>query len=421
MAHGIAWNVAGGVLMQAGTFLTSLVVARILGRQAFGRFALVQSTMVALTALAGLGLGVTATKYLSQYRGTDPERAGRILGLSSAIAATAAFCLCLAIGVFAPLLHGHIAAADLRISTVYIFFMTLNGYQAGALAGLEAFRRIVRIGLWCAPVSVALHAILAWGLGIQGALLAQGISAAFLWLSYHLALVAEGRRFGIAVRYRDAWRERAAMLQFSIPATLSGITGSIAIWWCNNALVKSSDYAALGMFAAASTLRMVVLFVPSMITRVTSPLLNSLRANGDIAGYKRIFWGAIACNGGIAAALAVFLSLAGRHIPRLFGKEFVAPPLLMAVLLASGFVEAVATSLYQALFTRPTLWWQVGACVLWSGVLVAISNLAIPVYGASGLAFAYLIAWCASGILYAAVAQSGREQNSHADTKEAAA
>ena len=48
------------------------MVARILGKGAFGQFALILSTAIAITSVAGLGLGVTATKYVSEYRTADP-------------------------------------------------------------------------------------------------------------------------------------------------------------------------------------------------------------------------------------------------------------------------------------------------------------------------------------------------------------
>ena len=50
----IAWSVAGGVLTQGGMFFTSVALARILGKHEFGRFAMIQSTAITLSALASL-------------------------------------------------------------------------------------------------------------------------------------------------------------------------------------------------------------------------------------------------------------------------------------------------------------------------------------------------------------------------------
>jgi O-antigen/teichoic acid export membrane protein len=406
---GIVWSVGAGILVQGGTFLTAVVLARILGRHEFGRFAMIQSTVLGLTALASAGLGITATKYVSQYRNTQPELTGRILGLSSAVAITAAACFCSVLLLFGSSLStGGISAADLRLGAIYVLFTTLSGYQVGALAGFEAFRRIARIGVLYGPATVLLHGLLAWWLGIRGAVLAQGASALVLWLLCHAALAAEGRSQGITIQYRGAWRERGALVRFSVPATVSGIAGSLAIWWCNTLLVRAGGYAALGVFTAASTLRLMILFVPALNMRVTSPLLNNLLAGGDVLGYRRAFWGAILCNGGIAVLMAVFLSMAGPQVIRLFGREFGAPPALVGLLLGAAVIEVVAANLYQAVFAGRSMWWHAAIMAVWVGVLLSVSIRAIPGYGAAGLAFAYLAAWCITAVLYGTMAPFGR-------------
>lgn len=406
--------------MQGGTLLTSVVLARVLGKHEFGRFAMIQSTVVALTALAGLGLGITATKYVSQYRKTEPERAARVMGLSSAIALAAAICFSGALLLFAPLIATRgLSPGDLRLSVMYVFFTTLNGYQVGALAGMEAFQRIARISILYAPATLGLHWTLARWFELRGAIAAQGVSALLLWMLYQLALAAEGRSCGIAIRYRGAWRERDALVRFSLPAIVSGIGGSLAIWWCNTLLVKAGGYNALGMFTAACTLRALVVCLPALNARVISPLLNNLLATGDVAGYRRTFWGATICHGGLALLLALALSAAGPELLHVFGRDFVGPRAVVTFLLAAGVTEVVATNLYQTLFASRSFWWQVAVQVAWVGVLVSLSLATIPGHGPAGLAFAYLVAWCVSAVLYGLLARPPREGDVGADVKAA--
>jgi hypothetical protein len=56
--------------------------------------------------------------------------------------------------------------------------------------------------------------------------------------------------------------------------------------------------------------------------------------------------------------------------------------------------------LFQALFTAGRLWLNFGIVCSWMAVLVVVARLATPVYGAAGLAFAYLAAWSVSVSLY---------------------
>lgn len=398
---GVAWNALACVLAQGGTFLGSVVLARVLGKHAFGQYAMILSTVYALTSLAGLGLGITATKYVSQYRDKVPERAGNILGLSSAIAILAGAGFSVVLFVLAPSLAVDPSlVSGLRVSVFYVFFTTLNGYQAGALVGFEAFGRIARISMVTGPAAVLTAWVLARSDGLRGAVLAQGAVAFLTWLLYQIALRAELRKTSIVILYRGAWREQSALFRFSAPAIVSGITGSFAIWWCNKLLVSHSGYAELAVFTVAINLRLMVLFVPGLVARVVSPLLNNLLANGEVTRFRRAFWGAVAGNGVIALALAAIFFVTGNQILRLFGKDFIGPPALLFLLLVSAVIEIVACNLYQAVFTAKSLWWQVVVQSTWTAVLLSLSQLLIPRQGTIGLAQAYLAAWCASLALY---------------------
>lgn len=409
--RGIGWSVVGSIIAQGGTFLSSVLLARFIGKQLFGQFAMIQSTVITLTGLASLGLGITAIKYVSQYRATNPEKAGRILGLSSVAAVLAALCFCVGLLLFAPsLATDSTLVTDLRLSAFYVFFITLNGYQIGALVGLEAFKRMASISLVSGPAIVLLTWALAPRFGIRGAVLAQGASAFILWLLYQIALNIEGRATNIIVRYRGVWKERSALIHFSVPATVSGIIGSSSIWWCNMILVRRSGYGELALFTAANTLRVMVMFLPALIARVTCPMLNNLLVSGDLVEYRRTFRGAVAINGGLSMLLALLFWVANKQILHLFGKDFVGSSALIILLLSSVVVEVIACNLYQALFTAEHLWCQVAVISIWGAVLVGAATFTVPLHGAAGLAFSYLLAWCCSGVLYGGFAWSQQKR-----------
>src|ERR1035438_10348054 len=59
LLRGLGWSAAGCVIGQSASFAGSVVAARYLGKEGFGQFALVQTTVAAFSTLAGLGLGTT--------------------------------------------------------------------------------------------------------------------------------------------------------------------------------------------------------------------------------------------------------------------------------------------------------------------------------------------------------------------------
>ena len=63
--------------------LTALLLAywlRTLGRDTFGAFGLIQGAVGMFGVFAGMGLGITATKYI-ECRISDPAKASRVLSL----------------------------------------------------------------------------------------------------------------------------------------------------------------------------------------------------------------------------------------------------------------------------------------------------------------------------------------------------
>src|ERR1019366_9340823 len=119
-----------------------------------------------------------------------------------------------------------------------------------------------------------------------------------------------------------------------IPTTTACMISSLAVWRSNAALARSSGYAELAVFSAVNNMRLMVLFMPLIIGRVTTPLLNNMLAAGDLWGYRKTFCGSVALNGSTAILAAPVLALAGRYVLHLFGKEFACSAASLSVPLA---------------------------------------------------------------------------------------
>src|SRR4051812_9933668 len=81
-AHGAAWSVVAAGIAQSLGLPLAVITARLLGSEGFGALSLIQGTVSMLGVVAGMGLGSTAIKYVSELRTTNPRRSGHIVGLS---------------------------------------------------------------------------------------------------------------------------------------------------------------------------------------------------------------------------------------------------------------------------------------------------------------------------------------------------
>lgn len=407
---GVAASILGAVAAQCVSFLSMLIAGRFLGREVYGRFAIVQSTVIALAGLSSLGLGVTATKCASQYRDSDPARAGRTLGLSSLVALTAAGLCGTALWTFAPVIASSVLAApslasELRLASIYVFFATLNGHQIGALAGFGAFARAARITALGSIPSLTLAYLLTRSYGLDGATSALALQAFLLWALNQIALRLECSGHGVRISYAGAWKERRCLANLSVPAAASGVLASSAIWCAGALLVRQRDgFREMVLFSAANGLRLIVMFLPNMFARVTAPLMNGVLSKGDWRLYRQTFRLNLLLSVGAATAGALIIAGARSHILGFFGRDFRDPRGAVLVLLAATIVEVVANSLYQALFAHGRLWVQVIVILAWSVFLISAASV-LTRYGALGLAWAYVVAWLLSSALYAFLAR----------------
>src|SRR5581483_5718522 len=86
LVRGAFWSLMGTAATRIFTVISTILVARILGKENFGVLGMVLSTFGMFGTLAGFGLGSTTTKYLSEYRAKDPEKAGGILSMTNTMA-----------------------------------------------------------------------------------------------------------------------------------------------------------------------------------------------------------------------------------------------------------------------------------------------------------------------------------------------
>ena len=152
LARGAFWSLSGALIARGLGLLASVLVARVLGKEGYGELGIVQSTLGMFGTLAGFGLGMTATKFIAQYRTTDPARAGRIRALSSAFAWVSSSATAAVLFVLAPWLADRTLAAPqltglLQAGSLFLLLTAVNGAQMGALSGFESFKMVAKISL----------------------------------------------------------------------------------------------------------------------------------------------------------------------------------------------------------------------------------------------------------------------------------
>lgn len=404
------WLLVGSVVSQGTAFVCSLVAARMLGKSLFGELAMVQSTALTVANVAGAGIGITATRYVAEFKHTAPERVGALLALTSIIAAVAGGTLATALYIFAPAVAGGALNAPhleglLRVSSFYLLFITLNGYQLGALVGLEAFDATAALNSGQALAALLLTTVLTPALGVYGAVLALTASAGAGWLVCQVVVRRKCRSAGIKVNYRLAHRERHALLHFALPAAVAGVVGQIGMWASNALVVRGAHgFSELAAFNAANAIRQLILFAPTILSRVAFPVMCRLRGRTGHSGYRESFNLNLKLTVGLASAVAVPLVLCAPTLLAFFGRDFRENGTVLVLLSAAALLEVSACAFYQAVVSFGRLWWHVGVMVAWSLCLMVITKTCAGFGSAVAMAVSYVLAWTVSACAYAMLA-----------------
>jgi O-antigen/teichoic acid export membrane protein len=397
---GVSFNLIGAVFNQGSTFAFSVIAANLLGRQTFGEYAMVQSTVTSLALIAQFAIPYTTTKYVAEFRESNPERAGRILGRLSVLSAITAGSVSVAFLVLTPwiatsVLRTPSLVAPLALSAAVLLIIALNGFLTGALSGLESYRALAMAFTWSGASYLIVCSTLAWWGGLNGAIIGLALSGIIQSILLRSALRRESLLQGLRPRYDSFAGERDIVLKFTLPAGLIGFTSGPAIWLPSAFLIRQpSGYSQIAIYSASFSLMAVVLFLPAIANTVGTSIINYHKGAGNRSEYRQTFW----VNLAVTAVILVFgvglFALLGPELLRLFGKSFKEGYSVLLILLLSTLPQGLALAMTQIVQTQRKLWMFFLAVAIPRDLLtIFLAYLLIPAYGARGLATAYAIGW----------------------------
>ena len=393
---GTFWVLLGTAVSQGMQLGATVLVARWIGKSEYGELGIVTSTVGMFGVFVGLGLGLTATKYVSELRQEEPVRAGRIAALTLGIALVSGSMVTLALILLSPWLASHTLASPrvatpLAIGSGLLFFGELNGVQSGILSGLEAFVAIAGASLWAGLCSFPIIVIATYVWGLKGAVSGLVLSAAINCILNNVALRREAGNIGVPLSLPGSWKEKAVLWKFSVPAFLASAVVTPTTWICNTMLVNQPNgYAEMGLFSAANQWRNVVLFLPGIISRVLLPILSShSRESADEASH---FSNALEVGFSAAVAIAfpliALLSFASPLIAAAYGKDFGGMTGPLSGVLYTGGVMVLGAPGGLAIQAKAAMWLGLAVNLIWAGLMLGSFRFFLLSRGAWGLSTA---------------------------------
>jgi O-antigen/teichoic acid export membrane protein len=373
-----------------------VVVARILGKQGYGEFGIVRTTINLFATFGGMGLGLTANRYVAQFRENDKQQSGQIIGSSYVLAA--AFGLIAALGLLSAsryltlgVLHAPQLNTGLRIAAPLIFLGAINGAQVGILQGLEAYRRLAGGTLLQGIAALLCFSAGTSYSGLDGALVGYLTYACFGTLVFHVIIRKELARQQIRVEYRSLQKTLPIFRRFSIPVALMGLAVAPFKWLPESMLARKFGFQELGIFQASMTIATIFI---AIISTLNAPLISAMASSRHAKSRARMQCLSMYVPWYIFLILAAPCVLFPELESVLFGQSFNTPHFRTVNLL---LVLYCGLLVYYQGITR--LMVQSGA--MWLGFFTNVcEGLSLIVafyflsgYGAVGLGIAYVISY----------------------------
>ncbi|WP_291065467.1 MULTISPECIES: oligosaccharide flippase family protein [unclassified Empedobacter] len=393
------WLLIGTLFSKLFLLGATIVTARILGKIEYGEFGIIKSTINMFITFAELGLGLTATKFISEYKKTEPVKVGKIIILSNIFSILFGLCFSVLIILFSSDLAKQINASHLsgniEFAALILFFSVLNGAQNGILVGLESFKNLAINNIIAGIISFVLQILGSYKFGLNGLIFGFSMNFFILFILNFLSIYKITKStYNIRFFSIDNFSEISVLWKFSLPAVLSGVAVNPVVWICNNFLVnQSKGYNEMANFDIGNQWRLTILFIPTVLAQIALPMLS--KSANNKTNFKYIFYQNLKLNIIVSSLFTLLIICLSPFILKLYGEKYDDALIPFIIMILTTGIIAVNNVIGQALASKSKMWIAFFFNVIWGLMLIFLSYYFIVLlnYKAIGLALAYIISY----------------------------
>lgn len=392
------WILIGTLLSKPVQLATNVLLARILGPAGFGLLGLANTTGLAFSGIASLGLNDAAGKFIAEHFRRDPKTSAaisRVIFSTLFVVGAAFFLLAWLLRdawgqrIFAEAVSDNVIALCLGLGFVNVLFAFANS----ALTGLQDFRAVTLLTLLQAILLLCLGGTLGYAYGTSGAQWAY-LLAAFLCVAWACRKLQSIDRQMLRAPEKADFRRLGKLLHFGAPSWVAAFfvhpLNLLALAYLAH---QSGGQHEIGLFNSANGIKMLVAVIPGIVGSAIGPaIFQEAGTHGDPVAFRKLLRDAFAALGFLTVPLTICMLFLSEPLFLLYGTAYAGSHLLFLPL-ATGIAIALMGSTYQfALTALNRTWWLLGLIALKLAVLLSLAWWWIPAHNASGLAWATGIA-----------------------------
>lgn len=398
------WSLLGAILLRSQIIIVSIFLGRILLIKEYGQLGLLRSTIGTFTIFASVGIGLGATKFISEAIFSGKKLISALIKFSYQVTFFVASLFgistfLLARTVSNSLINEGVFAIYIQFAAVLIFLNCILSTQVGILNGLQSFKKVAVLNLYGSLLAIPLQLYFTWLYNIQGFIFASCLSSIIQIGFNHWSIRAYFNEFKEVEGQTVSIRMKIKFMNFCIPAALSGLLVTPVSWYCNTILVKSvNGFREMAFFDIANNWRMILIFIPATISQVVLPNISAI---GEKLQLKKFLYFNMLLNGVITILSCLFLFIISIPLLKFYGQQYVYGDFAFKILITSSIFLAIGNVIGQLIAGKLKMWYGFTVNIIWAIVIILLSNYFISQkhLGAEGLAWAYLISYFIHTIL----------------------
>jgi O-antigen/teichoic acid export membrane protein len=385
----------GTLFTMGASSLVKIYVARVLGAEQLGLYAL-GMTLVSLTQLVGvLGLPATAARYVAVYNGTG--KMDELRGfLTRSVGAVASLNLVLSISlafggawIARTFYHAPNLGQYMPLFAALVFLGSLNVFYCQILGGFkDVAKRTVIISFIGSPLVIAVTVLLlALGTGMWGYLAAQIVNSLVVVV---LLVVVASKLTPAAARFSFS---ALPPLDPEVRSFAAAAFGMASL----DFLVSQADKILLGLYlnprvvgiyVLASTLSALIPIILQSVNQIFAPVIADLHTQGQRDVLQKLFQTLTKWILGSTLPLAFVVIIFAPQLMRIFGADFEAAWPILVIGAIGQLVNCGVGSVGYLLLMSGNQRRLIRVQFVMAGVSVLVNLSLIPILGIVGAALA---------------------------------
>ncbi|MGA8764865.1 MAG: flippase [Candidatus Sulfotelmatobacter sp.] len=389
---------AGTIFTAVFGYIFKIYLARVLGAEALGIYALGMTIVSFLGLFNAMGLPQSAVRYVALYAASKKfSELGLLLWKGSGILLLANLVFAAVLLEAGPWIAVHFYHAPelcryLPLFAVIMILGALNSFFGKVLAGYkEVGRRTIITNFVSSPVTMLVTVVLiALGGGLGGYLAAQTVSAAVVMV---LLISLVWRLTPVAARVLNFQNFRLEPEIWSFSAAMLGI-GLMEFFIAQTDRIALGFYGGVhdvGIYAVAASLVAYEAIVLQSVNQIFSPVIADLHTRAEHAVLGRLFQTLTKWVLGLTFPLAVVIITFARPIMRIFGHDFEIGWPILVIGTCGQLVNCAVGSVGFLLLMSGNQRRLIRVQLAMAAVMVVLCLLLVPVWGIWGAAVAAAI------------------------------